>query len=238
MADSFSNLTILIPTFNEGSNISQLIRLLIGKYKGSYIIITDDGSTDETASKVLQISKKNKHVIFHDRSSEKIHGLTASIVDKKLSKKIKTSKIIVMDGDLQHPIDTVGKIYRQLDKNDIVVAVRTNKDNLNPLRKILSEGMFLISYIVFKIRRKPTTKDMMSGYFGIKTELFAQLVYKQNNKFVYKGYKVLLDILRLCDCKKVKVAEVSYSDFAERQYGKSKFRFRHMLYTLESTFRL
>ncbi|MGI0100939.1 MAG: glycosyltransferase [Candidatus Micrarchaeaceae archaeon] len=233
---NFSDLTVIIPTLNEASNIPKLIGLLAKRYKGVSIIISDDGSTDGTASQTLNLAKKNKNIKLNDRSLEKIHGLTASIADKKLMRKVSTPKIIIMDGDLQHPIDKINEMYKQLDKNDIVVAVRTNKDTLSLLRKVLSGGMFLISYVVFRIRKKPTTKDMMSGYFGIRTKLFKYLVYKHNNQFVLKGYKVLLDILRLCDSE-VKVSEIFYSTFTDRKNGSSKFRFRHILYTLESTFR-
>jgi hypothetical protein len=96
--------------------------------------------------------------------------------------------------------------------------------------------MAIISYVVFKARGKPVTRDMMSGFFGIRSGIIKALARRRRKDFVMHGYKVLLDILRMAD-REVSICEVEYSTFHRRIYGRSKLKLRRMAEVLESTFR-
>ena len=73
------------------------------------------------------------------------------------------------------------------------------------------------------LRGRHTTKDMMSGFFGIRSGLFMDLIRKNGGEFTGKGYKVLLDILRLAH-RSARVAEIHYSTFQDRRHGRSKLK--------------
>ena len=74
---------------------------------------------------------------------------------------------------------------------------------------------------------------MLSGFFGIKTALFKDIIKNNKSSFVFKGYKVLIDILRNVN-NNVKIAEIPYATFHERTLGKSKFRYSLVLNLIES----
>ena len=103
----YKDLTVIVPTLNEGKNIGKLIKLVNSKYKGIKIIVSDDGSKDNTK----QICEKYKNVTFLDRSKNKVKGLTASVVDG--INKTKTKYFVCMDGDLQHPPEKLGEFYEK-----------------------------------------------------------------------------------------------------------------------------
>lgn len=231
----YSDLTIIIPSLNEEENISVIIRGLAKKYAGVHVIIADDGSTDGTKEEAKKaMGGMDGRIAFLDRSRAHIHGLTASVIDAAM--RTGTSKIIVMDADMQHPIDKVKDMCEALDSNDLAIGIRTSVKEWGIHRRILSNGINAISYTVFRLRGKPTCSDMMSGFFGIHTRLFQKVIRENKGGYVGEGYKVLLDTMRMLDGP-VRIKEIKYSTFRDRRRGKSKLRIIHMLRVLNSTFR-
>jgi dolichol-phosphate mannosyltransferase len=228
----YSDLTVIIPTLNERGSIKRMINVLARTYNGVSVIVADDGSMDGTREIVRALGRGNKKVRLLDRSKKKVHGLTASVLDAALI--TNTKKIVVMDGDMQHPPSKVGSIARGLDSHDLVVGVRTVIRGWSLDRRIISKGMTYLSYTLFLLSNRRRCNDMMSGFFGINSALLKELIKDNRKGFVEEGYKVLLDILRMMG-RKGTIGEVGYSTFHLRKEGNSKFRFRHVLLTLKST---
>lgn len=227
----YSDTTVILPTLNENDNIGGVVRKITGSYRGASVIIADDGSTDGTIFTAMELSKRNGRVILLDRSTREVHGITASVLDA--AELVKTKKTIVMDADMQHPPGKIGDISSMLDRDELVVAVRTRVRNWGPLRTIVSKGAAYFSYGVFRLRGKRTCNDMMSGFFGIRTQLFKELKKRNRNGFVGRGYKILLDILRLMGDGAI--GEVEYSTFHRRERGQSKLGPSQLFYVAVST---
>ncbi len=91
--------SIGIPAFNEEANISYLIKdLLIQKYDGftlDAIIISSDGSTDATVSKVKKI--KSKKLIVLDNKDRKGRILRQTQIMQKVNSDI----LVLLDADIQ-----------------------------------------------------------------------------------------------------------------------------------------
>jgi dolichol-phosphate mannosyltransferase len=230
----YSDLTVITPTLNEKNNIVRLVGALDRMYRNVSVIVADDGSRDGTREAVSALGKKNGRVRLLDRSRKSVHGLTASVLDAALM--ARTRKIVVMDGDMQHPPAKVGDIAKALDSYDLVVGVRSRIKDWGIHRKIMSKGMAYLAYLMFAARNKKRCNDMMSGFFGIDAGLFRGLIKRDRDRFVERGYKVLLDILKLMDSKS-SIGEVRYPTFHLRKEGSSKFRFRHVITTLDSVLR-
>ncbi len=229
----FSNLTVIIPTLNEADNISKLISHLSGRYRGVRIIVADDGSTDGTKEAVERMAgSRNGRIRFLDRRNRHIHGLTASVLDAALM--ANTKKLVVMDGDMQHPFDKVGQISNALDSNELVIGVRSSVRDWGFHRRVISKCMSYFVYTVFILRGKRTSNDMMSGFFGIRTPIFKSLINNNKRAFVYNGYKVLLDILKIIGGKAT-IGEISYNTFHDRRVGESKLGMNQIINTLKST---
>ena len=228
-----NNFCVLIPAFNEARTIGRIVAELKAK-NTVHVYVVDDGSSDGTSRIVGRFHRRHRNVEFIDRSSKRVHGLTASVTDAAM--RARTGKIIVMDGDMQHPPAKVRQLFLALDSCPIAVCVRTDVRNWGLHRRLISKGMAGIAYAAFKLRRRPTTRDMMSGFFGIRSSDFKRLIRKHRGGFVMQGYKVFLDILRMSE-PGTRVAEVPYATFHERKEGKSKFNPKHMAHTLASAFR-
>ena len=227
----YSDLTVIIPTFNEMGNIREVVSGLTKRYRNVSVTVSDDGSDDGTREAVKALGKRNGRITLLDRSQKREHGLAASVLDAALL--AKTKKIVVMDGDGQHPLPVVGSIAIALDSYDLVVGVRTHVKDWGMQRRVISKGMSSLSYLLFALRNRRLCNDMMSGFFGIDAAVFKDLIARRRKRFVGKGYKVLLDILKTMD-RESTIGEVYYKTFHIRKEGNSKFGFRHVLTTLGS----
>lgn len=220
----YSNTTIVIPTFNEEKNIQILIDEIEKLYPGVHIIISDDGSKDKTR----QIIGKTKAILI-DREKEQIHGLTASVIDA--AKEVKTENMIIIDGDFQHPPDKIKKIVQALEKCHLVICARKKVVGNWPLpRKMMSFCATLLA----KFRLMRNIKDPLSGYFGIKTTLFQEILKKKESKYQKEGYKVLFDTLKYLP-RNTQIKYVYYK-FGERRGGDSKIGKKHIVAFIKSIF--
>lgn len=227
-----SDTTIVIPTLNEGENIKKLIALLNRLYDKINIIVSDDGSTDSTKAAVR--SFRSKKIVFFDRSKKRVHGLTASVVDA--AKIVKTPYTVVMDGDLQHPPEKVEDIVNLLRENkELVVGVR-EKDLSDWYlhRMIMSKGALFLGKMKL-LSRGIKCSDSISGFFGIRSDIFKRVIEKNEDKYELEGYKVLFDTLKYIP-QNTKIAETPYF-FGIRKGGDSKINSKHIWLYFRSLFK-
>jgi len=227
--EDYSDTTIVIPTFNEESNISELLNLIEKLYQNISIVVSDDGSTDKTQEIVKGHRKKNKKIKLLDRSKETVHGLTASVFDA--SKTVKTKYLVVMDGDLQHPPEKIKGIVRELRKgHDLVAGARRKVFEWSLDRRIISKVATWLGKTRLLLKGA-TCDDILSGFFGIKTKIMQEI---NKNRFEIQGYKILFDILKSID-KNTKIKNIYY-EFGMRKRGHSKIGLKQIISFLKALF--
>ncbi|MBI5227682.1 polyprenol monophosphomannose synthase [Candidatus Micrarchaeota archaeon] len=205
--------SIIIPTYNEAGNVKPIIsrlRKCLEEAKEDYeIIFVDDNSPDGTADAVDKISKSISNVRLVRR--KKKDGLTGAIVAGVNASK--GNIIVVMDGDLSHPPETVPLLLSKLKTCDLAVGSRLieggSVEHWPFHRKFLSKGADYIARIFLGM----TLSDPLSGFFAIRKSIF------QKTHFRTKGYKILLNIL--ADNPEIKINEVAYI-FRDRAWGETK----------------
>ena len=214
-----SSATIIIPTLNEEENIGRLIDQLLSLYPQIKIMVTDDGSKDNT----IRTAEQHGAAVI-DRSSATIKGITASVLEA--ATKVATENIIVMDADFQHPPERVKEIIEALSSNEIVIATRASVIGpWGPVRRLES----IIATALARLR-VGKVRDPLSGFFGIKTELFKKI--KKDN-FELRCFKILVNILK--NAKGAKIGYVPY-EFDIRKRGQSKIQKKHIWYFLRNIF--
>ncbi|MBC8444025.1 glycosyltransferase [Candidatus Woesearchaeota archaeon] len=224
---NWKNLTIIIPTLNEEESIEKLIKILNKMYKGVNIIVSDDGSKDKTRD----IAKRLGAGVV-DRSNKEIKGLTISILDAV--NVVDTPYFVVMDADLQHPPEAVGRAMLKLKKFDVVGGARRKIiGDWGFFRKLMSKTAIILGKI--RLMGRVKFDDLMTGFFGAKTEFFRDVIKGNRNRFELKGYKVFFDLLKLVK-RGTPIGCVKY-DFNIREAGTSKISKRHILLYLKSLFK-
>jgi dolichol-phosphate mannosyltransferase len=218
MGRDHSKFTIVLPTYNEVENISDMVRTLFGSYPGVRVRIMDDGSKDGTVESVrtLQAQFPALELVQRDPADR---GLTAALMEGIAG--ARTDLYIAMDSDFQHPPMYVADMMEALMKGpDLAVGCRRNKGPLGFTRRLGSVGAHKLAATYLWFKRKPRSRDLMSGFFGGKTEVSRQIIEGKGKKFERKGFKVLFDLLKFSP-PGMTLVEVDF-DFADRAGGKSK----------------
>lgn len=228
----YREVTVIIPTLNENSNISDLLSELISSYQGIKVAVVDDGSSDGTQESVLSMATLTKSDIsLIDRKSAAVHGLTASVVQGLFS--VSTEYFVVMDGDLQHPPRVIPDLLESLLKGaDLAIGVRLPYHENQGLHRIVFTRFATWIAKRHLLRRELSLADPMSGLFAGRSELVKKLLMINSDRFQLAGYKVLFDLLRTSPVQ-LKVSEVPYQ-FGLRNTGHSKLRFSHAVSFLRS----
>ena len=131
---------IVIPTYNEKTNISLLLKKLIKLYKSRFeILIIDDNSPDDTAAEVLKLKKKYKFIKL--KSREKKMGIgSAHKYGVKYAFKNNFKILVTMDSDGTHNPKYIKNFLRLIKRYDLITTTRfSNKNSLKgwPLFRIL-----------------------------------------------------------------------------------------------------
>ena len=144
---------IVIPTYNERTNISLLLKKLIRLYKSRFeILIIDDNSPDGTAIEILKFSKKYKFIKLKSRRNKMGIG-SAHKYGVKYAYKNNFKILITMDSDGTHHPKYIKKFLHLIKKYDLITTTRfSNKKSLKswPLFRILITNLrhFIIKFFL------------------------------------------------------------------------------------------
>jgi dolichol-phosphate mannosyltransferase len=205
------NYSLIIPIFNEGSLLNNLLEDLKVLNETIEVILVDDGSNDETP-KILK-NVKNYTVITNSQNN----GKGAAI--KNGVKIAKNKNIILFDGDLEIKAKSIPKLIKKYEKNNYlpITGIRwEDKENLdfelNRFGNYFINSFFNIIYktnfndvlCCVKILDKNllNTLKLESNGFDIEVEIMAKLVNKNimiketivnyNRRTVQEGKKLKL----------------------------------------------
>jgi len=201
----YDSLVILIPSFNELTNLKTFIIEIHKRYK---VLIIDDCSNDNTSTWL----KKNK---INFIKNKKNIGYEQSLIKgfKILSKVKKVEKIITMDADGQHKIKHIKKFINVANnKNpDLIIGSRKNKNRF--IESIISK-IFQIKY---------SLEDPLSGFKLYKREKLIEMKFDNFKnfflvdlvlEFIKKKHKVIsIDIETNKRFDNPKVGNLMYTNF-------------------------
>jgi len=232
--DTGVEVSLVLPTFNEGKNITavieQLIPVLDSVENLEYeIIVVDDDSPDRTWEIALGLAERTPQLRVIRRQGER--GLSTAVIR---GWQIAQGRVLaVMDADLQHPPEVVAKICREMQRGaDLGIASRHVEgggvSDWSLVRRIISRGAQLIGFCLLPevIGR---ISDPMSGFFMIRRTSI------QDRQLSPLGYKILVEVLGRGNVGWI--AEVPYT-FRERAEGTSKLTNKIYFEYFQHLFRL
>jgi glycosyltransferase involved in cell wall biosynthesis len=123
-------LSVVVPLFNEEGNVAPLVERITAILESldghpSYeVILVNDGSSDETATRIREELRRRAHIVFVDLSRNFGHQLAAT-AGLDISR---GEAIVLMDGDLQDPPELIPEfVERWRAGYDVIYAVRRTR---------------------------------------------------------------------------------------------------------------
>lgn len=217
-----TNLSIVLPTYNEKDNIIDLINKIkevIQNY--SYeIIVVDDNSPDET----FEICKKH---FINDEKTKMILRKTNQGLANSIREGIENAKgeyVIIMDTDFTHDPSLIKQMLSMNTKYNIISGSRFCKGGSmeSTMHSILSQ----VYNKMIKFILQTKIEDNLGGFFCIKRENLMQLPYER----IFYGYgDYYFRLLYFANQKNFSIIEIP-ARYTTRTRGKSKSKFFQMAY--------
>jgi glycosyltransferase involved in cell wall biosynthesis len=204
-------ISVILPVLNEGECITSVLEELINvlenqKYKNYEVIVVDDGSTDDTFDKILQISQTWKKVqpIQLARNFGQSAAMACGFDHAQYD------LIVAMDSDGQNNPDDIPRLINEINKGfDCVSGWRKNRKDKNISRKIPSN----------------LANRLISSWTRVKLNDYG-CTLKAYRKNAIKGFPIYGEIHRFlpayASLQGAKISEIIV-DHRERKTGKSKY---------------
>tara|TARA_Y100000590_G_C15665636_1_gene994342 strand:- start:934 stop:1650 length:717 start_codon:yes stop_codon:yes gene_type:complete len=208
---------IIIPTYNESSNINKIINRINYLNNDYDILVIDDNSPDNTGMIVNEICLKNSNVKLIKQDGK--YGLgKAYCLGFKYAIKNKYTKVIQIDADLSHNPNDIPRLVDMSKDYDIVIGSRyiNGVSIVNwPISRLF------LSYCANFYARKITglkVKDCTSGFKCLSIDVLKSLNLDKINSH---GYSFQIEVNYKSYINGYKIKEIPII-FKDRNTGKSK----------------
>jgi dolichol-phosphate mannosyltransferase len=219
---------VILPCYNEEQNLKTLIPRINAtlKPKMPYTIIAiNDGSTDDTAQILNQLSEQYPIITIQHPQNK---GLGETLKDGlTTAAQLSTAEdlIITMDADNTHDPRYMLDMTKNTCQADIVIASRYVKGgkqlNVPPHRVILSK---VINQAIKFVTRIPI-KDATSGYRCFKAKTIKTLHKQLGKKLIEsKGFETSLEILLKLSWLNPAIHEIPITLNYAKKTGHSKMK--------------
>lgn len=160
LSQSETDLSLVIPAFNEESNLSKLYNDLLSvlcKIELSWeIIIIDDGSKDNTWKVIKKLNDGDgrlKGIRFSRNFGHQqalLSGLTFA----------KGRAVITMDADLQHPPEIIPQMLKEWSNGAMIVnTIRKDPENISVFKKMTSKIYYKLFSFLSGVKIKTGISD-------------------------------------------------------------------------------
>lgn len=212
-----AELAVIIPTFQEVANVTELVRRLQVCLAGQRweAVFVDDDSTDSTAALIRDLAQTHPNVRCIQRIGRR--GLSSACVEGVLS--TSAPYVAIMDADLQHDETLLPPMLQRLQSEadlDIVIGSRHveggSLGDWDGQRATISRWATRLSHLVLP----RTLRDPMSGFFMVRRTVFMDAVRRLSSF----GFKLLVDLFASSP-RPLRFLELPYR-FRARHAGESK----------------
>jgi glycosyltransferase involved in cell wall biosynthesis len=162
--------SILIPAFNEGPVVGDVIRALQAVAAWHEILLVDDGSSDDTAA---HAAAAGATVVRHPYNK----GNGAAV--KTGIRAARGEFVLVIDGDGQHKPEDAQRIVEQLGDYDLIVGARAGHTQATGVRRVGNGA--LNAFATYMTGRD--IPDLTSGFRGARRSILREFLHLIPNGF-------------------------------------------------------
>lgn len=230
------HLVVVMPAYNEAEHITDNLLSaaeVIQSFQDDFsIIAVNDGSSDDTESKIIEASKQNPHIEYISYGTNK--GKGGAI--KEGVRLANGDYIAFLDSDLELPPIMLKDFLKELKASQADVAIgsklhKNSKLHYPIIRRIMSFGYYVMLKLMFKLKIKDTQT-------GIK--LFKQEVIKPIcENLMTTGFAFDIEILATASKKGYKIIEMPITlKFSRERREKSRMTLKTITNVFKDTMRI
>lgn len=215
-----SNGIIIIPTYNEIENIERLIRNIFSLQRKFHILVVDDNSPDNTASKVESLQTEFFGSLFLEKRTGKLGLGSAYIHGFKWALSRDYQYVFEMDADFSHNPNDLIRLYNACEKKGADVAIGSRYiTGVNVINWPMSR--VLMSWLASKYVQVVTGMDIhdtTAGFVCYKRKVLETIDLE---KIQFVGYAFQIEMKFKSYLLNYKIKEVPVI-FTDRTKGTSK----------------
>lgn len=209
---------VMVPTYNERENISQLIDEILNlKVNGLEILVVDDNSPDGTWRIIEGIANRDKRVHLLLRKEMKGRGYAGKAGFKK-SLELGADIIIEMDADFSHDPCYIPVMIEEIKNYDLVLGSRMVKGGSEYGRGVIRKIITLFANLYTRRLLGINVKDCNSGFRCFRRNVLEQIGV---NSLESSGPSIVQEVLFRASRKGFKIKEIPII-FRNRVEGESK----------------
>jgi glycosyltransferase involved in cell wall biosynthesis len=170
MIDAASHTSVIIPAFNEGLSVRQLVVDLQNVARWHEILVIDDGSSDDTGE---QAAAGGARVIRHPYNK----GNGAAV--KTGIRQTSGTFVLIVDADGQHQPGDALRLVNQLNEFELVVGARSMATQAGLSRRL---GNSLLNNLASYLTSRPIP-DLTSGFRAARRDCLLEFLHLVPNGF-------------------------------------------------------
>ncbi len=169
-----SDVTVLVPTYNEKENLPKLIPAILAEVPQIRILVIDDNSPDGTGALADRLAENTPQLTVLHRTAKEglgaayLHGMAVALEQG-------AQAVITMDADFSHSPLVLPRFLDLLDQHDVVIGSRRvpggDVENWSLLRHAISGGGSLYCRLLLS----PKIHDFTGGYNGYTREALRRI---------------------------------------------------------------
>ena len=170
MIDVASHTSVIVPAFNEGLSVRQLVVDLQNVARWHEILVIDDGSSDDTGE---QAAAGGARVIHHPYNK----GNGAAV--KTGIRQASGTFVLIVDADGQHQPGDALRLVNQLNEFELVVGARSMATQASLSRRL---GNSLLNNLASYLTNRPIP-DLTSGFRAARRDCLLEFLHLVPNGF-------------------------------------------------------
>lgn len=209
-------LSLILPVFNEGKNITNQIDAIEKSVVFDHeVLIVYDFAADDTVPQVKKIQKNYQNI----RLVKNIFGRGVIAAVKTGFVKSRCEVVVVMPADLADNPDTINKMYKKiLDGYDIVCATRYGRGGAKIGGPIVKTILSRIAGLMTPLLLGINTTDVANGFKMYRKRVIDSVKIDSDG-----GWEFAMEMLIKANKLGFKISEVP-TVWRDRTQGKSKFK--------------
>jgi len=199
------DVTIVIPTLNEGEAIGKVIDELRGKGYSNILVV--DGYSDDGTAEIA--GGKGVKVVYQ-------YGRGKADALKTAVNHLKTPYLLVMDGDATYDPTFISELLKYASAYDEVIGARTyGRENIPLLNRF---GNWVITK-AFNLLFGTRLRDVCSGMYLLKTEVAREINYES------RGFSIEVEVAAHVASTRRRITDVNIA--YRPRVGKPKLKHLH-----------